>query len=58
MFCAHCSEKILGEAVIEAGEYFCSSACASLAAGLDPEEHHGYFEEDLSVDDFFEESDE
>jgi hypothetical protein len=58
MFCANCSEKILGDPVKQAGEFFCSDECASLAAGLDPEEPNGYFEEDLSVDDFFEDFDE
>ena len=45
MFCANCSEKILGAAVRQSGEQFCSVECASLAAGLDPEEENGYFEE-------------
>ncbi len=53
MFCANCSEKILGQAVKQGGEFFCSDECASLAAGVDPEEANGYFEEDESVDDFF-----
>ena len=58
MFCANCSEKILGDAVMQGGEYFCSGECANLAAGVDPEEEDGYFEEDDSIDDFFEEFDE
>jgi hypothetical protein len=58
MFCAFCSEKILGESIKLSGESFCSQQCASLAAGLDPEEDSEYFEEDESVDDFFEEFDE
>jgi hypothetical protein len=58
MFCANCSEKILGDAVMQAGEYYCSSECANLAAGLDPEEEDGYFEEDDSVEDFFEDFEE
>lgn len=58
MFCAFCNEKILGEAIKQSGEYFCSQQCASLAAGIDPEEDNGYFEEDDSTEDFFEEFDE
>ncbi|UCD64762.1 MAG: hypothetical protein JSW34_04825 [Candidatus Zixiibacteriota bacterium] len=58
MFCAHCSEKIMGTAVKLAGEHFCSEECANIAAGLDPEEENGFIEEEDSVDDFFEEYDE
>lgn len=57
MYCAHCSEKIMGDAVKQGGEVFCSDECASLASGLDLEEENGYFEED-SIEDFFEEFDE
>ncbi|MEW6411210.1 MAG: hypothetical protein AB1483_01915 [Candidatus Zixiibacteriota bacterium] len=53
MFCANCGEKIRGKAVNQGGENFCSDECASLAAGIDPEEANGYYEEEESVDDFF-----
>ncbi len=58
MFCAHCSEKILGDSVKQGGEHFCRDECASLATGFDPKESNDYYEEDKSVDDFFEEFDE
>ncbi|UCG62475.1 MAG: hypothetical protein JSV52_04100 [Candidatus Zixiibacteriota bacterium] len=58
MFCANCSEKILGEAIKQGGEFFCGYECASLAAGVDPDEASVYFEEDESVDDFFGDLDE
>lgn len=58
MFCANCSEKILGDAVRQGEECFCSDECANLAAGVDPEDANGYYEEEDSVKDFFEEFDE
>lgn len=58
MYCANCSEKILGTPVRQGGEVFCSDECASLATGVDPEEASEYYEEDESVEDFFEEFDE
>lgn len=58
MFCAQCSEKILGNPLTHGGEHFCSEECASLATGFDPEESNDYYEEDNSVEDFFEEFDE
>ena len=45
MHCAYCNEKIIGRAIKQGGELFCSLECANLAAGIDPEEE-GYFEED------------
>ena len=56
MYCAHCSEKIMGDAVKQGAEVFCSDECASLASGLELEEENDYFEED-SIEDFFEEFD-
>jgi len=58
MFCANCSEKIMGDTVMQGGECFCSEECASLAAGIDLDETNGYYEENDSVEDFFEEYDE
>ena len=38
MFCANCSEKIMGESLKQAGEFFCSVECANMAHGIDADE--------------------
>jgi len=58
VYCAYCSEKILGEPVRQTGEYFCSVECANLASGVDPDEElslseHDALEEEFSEDDEF-----
>ena len=57
LHCANCSEKILGKPVRQGGDIFCSLECANMAAGIDPEENDGYFEED-SLEDFYAEEEE
>lgn len=53
MFCANCTEKIVGKPIKQAGEYYCSLECANAASGIDAEDEE-YFEEE-AVDDFYEE---
>jgi hypothetical protein len=55
VYCAQCSEKIIGKPLRQDGDYFCSLECANIASGIDPEEHQGYYEE-KSFDDFYEEA--
>jgi len=52
MHCANCSEKILGRPVRQSSDLFCSIECANRAAGIEPEDDDGYYEED-SLEDFF-----
>ncbi len=46
MQCAQCGDEINGKPVRQDGDIFCSLECAYIAAGLDPEEEEGYYEED------------
>ncbi len=54
VFCANCSEKIMGEPLVQAGEYFCSVECANAAQGIDPDEPLIY-ETDAFDQDFLDE---
>jgi hypothetical protein len=54
VYCAYCSEKIRGDAIKQAGDYFCCVECANLAAGVDPEEPVLYDADDFD-EDFLEE---
>ena len=38
MYCANCNERIMDDPLRQAGDYFCSEACANEAQGLDPTE--------------------
>jgi len=50
VYCANCSEKIMGEALKQAGEYFCSVECANIAQGIDPDDPLIYESEDYDED--------
>lgn len=54
MYCANCSEKITGEPLKQAGEFFCSVECANVAQGIDPDDPLVYESEDFD-EEFFEE---
>jgi len=58
MFCALCSEKILGDPIKNNGDFFCSIECAKNAAGLDLDEELNYIEEDDLSHNFYEDLDE
>ena len=55
MYCANCSEKIMSDPLKQAGDYYCSSACANEAQGLDPNESlvydTGEIDQDFLADD-------
>ncbi|MDZ4724195.1 MAG: hypothetical protein SGI97_09875 [candidate division Zixibacteria bacterium] len=51
MFCANCTEKIVGKPIKQATDYYCSLECANLASGIEPEEEE-YFEEEM-IDEYF-----
>ena len=38
VYCANCSEKIMDDPLKQAGDYFCSEACANQAQRLDPDD--------------------
>ena len=38
MYCANCCEKIMGDPLRQAGDYFCSMECAYDAQGIDPDD--------------------
>ena len=57
MYCAYCSEKIRGVSIKQAGDFFCSTECASLASGLDPDDPELLETEELE-DDFLDEEEE
>lgn len=38
MYCANCSEKIMGDPLRQGSEYYCSVECANIAQGVDPED--------------------
>jgi hypothetical protein len=46
MYCAFCSEKIIGMPVKQEGDMFCSLECANSASGIHSEEPEGYYEEE------------
>jgi len=55
VYCANCSEKIMNDPLRQAGDYFCSVACANQAQGLDPDEplvyDTGEIDQDFLADD-------
>jgi len=57
VYCAYCSEKIRGVPVKQAGDFFCSTECASLASGMDPDDPE-LFEDDELEDAFLGEDEE
>ena len=50
MYCANCSEKIMGEPLKQGGECFCSAECANVAQGVDPDDPLVYEGEDFDED--------
>lgn len=46
MRCAQCGDEIRSKPVKQDGEIYCSLECAYIAAGIDPEEEEGYYDED------------
>ncbi len=53
MYCAQCSEKILGKPIKQGADFYCSLECANLASGIEPTDDEEYFEEE--VDELYEE---